>query len=53
MGQSTTERAVAASAITRAEAEAWLGTLADLERRGRFFATLTGFLVSGVSAGAP
>ncbi|HZZ80645.1 MAG TPA: methyltransferase domain-containing protein [Gemmataceae bacterium] len=53
MDQSTTERAVTAGTITRAEAESWLGTLDELQRSGRFFATLTGFLVCGVSSGLP
>ena len=51
LGRATTERALAAGTITRAEAEAWLGLLDDLQRRGRFFATLTGYLVAGTSAG--
>jgi ubiquinone/menaquinone biosynthesis C-methylase UbiE len=47
MGKSTAERAVKAGTVTPAEAEGWLAQLDELQRRGRFFSTLTGVLVSG------
>ena len=49
MGAATTQRAVKAGTITRTEADSWLTLLDDLQRRGRFFATLTGFLVGGTA----
>lgn len=51
MGRSTAERAVTAGTITRDEAEAWLAHLEELQRDGRFFAALTGYLVCGTSQG--
>jgi hypothetical protein len=51
MGRSTAERAAKAGAVTREEAEAWLARLDELQRTGRFFATLQGFLVGGTSTG--
>jgi len=51
IGKSTTERAVTTGAITPVEAQRWQDLLDELERRGRFFATLTGFMVVGTSAG--
>jgi hypothetical protein len=47
MGAATTERAVKNGTITNVEAQAWLGHLDDLQRGGRFFSTMVGFLVAG------
>jgi ubiquinone/menaquinone biosynthesis C-methylase UbiE len=47
MGKATAERAVRAGTITPADGELWLAQLDELQRRGRFFASLTGFLVAG------
>jgi ubiquinone/menaquinone biosynthesis C-methylase UbiE len=46
-GPRTVERAQAAGTITAAEGEAWLKELQALEASGRFFSTLTGFIVVG------
>lgn len=51
LGQPTTERAVAAGTITRAEADVWLAMLNELQQSGQFFSTLTGYLVAGTSGG--
>jgi ubiquinone/menaquinone biosynthesis C-methylase UbiE len=45
LGPATVERAVAAGALSADEGAAWLAHLDDLQRQGRFFSTLTGFLV--------
>jgi ubiquinone/menaquinone biosynthesis C-methylase UbiE len=47
LGNTTVERAVAQGTITPEEGEAWLAQLDTLERTGRFFSTMTGFLVAG------
>jgi ubiquinone/menaquinone biosynthesis C-methylase UbiE len=47
LGGPTTERAVQAGVITPEEAKAWLAHLDDLQRTGRFFSTMTGYLVAG------
>jgi len=47
LGATTAERAVSQGNTTRAEAEMWLAHLAELQTTGRFFSTLTGFLVAG------
>ena len=48
MGQLTVHRATELGAISKQDGAAWLAHLDELERRGRFFSTMTGFLVSGV-----
>jgi ubiquinone/menaquinone biosynthesis C-methylase UbiE len=45
--------AVAAAAVSQAEADAWLAGLARLGERGRFFCALPFFLARGVKAPAP
>jgi ubiquinone/menaquinone biosynthesis C-methylase UbiE len=50
MGKATADRAARAGTITPEECERWLTQLDELQRRGRFFATLTGFLVGGTRA---
>jgi ubiquinone/menaquinone biosynthesis C-methylase UbiE len=50
LGPATTQRAVEKGTITASEASAWLGHLDELQRTGRFFSTMTGYLVSGVRA---
>lgn len=47
LGAATTERAVQNGTITREEATAWLAHLDELQRTGRFFSTMTGYLVAG------
>jgi ubiquinone/menaquinone biosynthesis C-methylase UbiE len=47
LGATTVDRAVAQGTISREERRAWLEHLDDLERSGRFFSTLTGFLAAG------
>lgn len=47
LGHATVERAVARSVVTPADGNRWLGHLDELQRSGRFFSTLTGFMVSG------
>ena len=47
VGPPTVDRAAAAGALTRAEADAWLRWLAETVEAGRLFCTLTGFLVAG------
>ena len=47
LGASTTQRAVAKETVTPTEGKAWLAHLEDLQRTGRFFSTMTGFLVGG------
>lgn len=47
LGPATTERAIALGNITAAEGQAWLSHLDELQREGRFFSTLSGFLVVG------
>jgi ubiquinone/menaquinone biosynthesis C-methylase UbiE len=47
LGAGTVEKAVEKGTITRVEGTAWLENLDELQRTGRFFSTLTGFLVAG------
>jgi ubiquinone/menaquinone biosynthesis C-methylase UbiE len=47
LGPGTVERAVEQGTVTRAEGQAWLQHMEELQRTGRFFSTLTGFLVAG------
>jgi SAM-dependent methyltransferase len=47
LGPATVESAVQQGALTQAEGRAWLDHLEGLERTGRFFSTLTGYLVAG------
>jgi ubiquinone/menaquinone biosynthesis C-methylase UbiE len=47
LGAATTQKAIANGTITAAEGQAWLAHLDDLERTGRFFSTMTGYLASG------
>lgn len=46
-GTATVERAQAAGVLTDGEAKTWLSQLQQAEDAGRFFSTLSGFLVSG------
>jgi ubiquinone/menaquinone biosynthesis C-methylase UbiE len=46
-GPETVARACAAGRITTAEGEAWLAEARAAEEAGRFFSTLTGFIVAG------
>jgi ubiquinone/menaquinone biosynthesis C-methylase UbiE len=46
-GPATVERACAAGAISVEEGEDWLRAAQEAEEAGRFFATLTGFIVVG------
>jgi ubiquinone/menaquinone biosynthesis C-methylase UbiE len=46
-GPATVDRARAAGVLSEAEAETWLQQLQAAEAAGRFFSTLSGFLVSG------
>lgn len=47
LGTTTVQRAVERGAITASEGQTWLEHLDALRREGRFFSTLTGFLVAG------
>ncbi len=47
MGEATATRAVTQGRITQAECQTWLQNLTNLQEAGRFFSTLTGFLVAG------
>jgi ubiquinone/menaquinone biosynthesis C-methylase UbiE len=47
LGAATTERAVQNGTVSAAEAKTWLAHLDDLQRSGRFFSTMTGYLVAG------
>jgi ubiquinone/menaquinone biosynthesis C-methylase UbiE len=47
LGPATVEKAVERGTITAAEKQVWLEQLDRLQREGRFFCTLTGFLVAG------
>jgi ubiquinone/menaquinone biosynthesis C-methylase UbiE len=47
IGPSVVERAQAAGVVTGDEATAWLQELQEAEDAGRFFSTLTGFIVVG------
>jgi ubiquinone/menaquinone biosynthesis C-methylase UbiE len=47
LGPTTVEKAVTLGTITAVEGRTWLRDLADQERTGHFFSTLTGFLVAG------
>lgn len=53
VGQLTVNRAIELGAIREPDGAAWLTLLDDLERRGRFFSTMTGFLVTGVKRDTP
>ncbi len=46
IGRNTVQRAMEKGTVTALEGEAWLHGLADMDRSGRFFAGLTGFLVA-------
>jgi ubiquinone/menaquinone biosynthesis C-methylase UbiE len=46
MGRPTAEKAARHGTITPAEAECWLAHLEEKQQGGRFFSTLTGFLVA-------
>jgi hypothetical protein len=46
-GPATVERTCAAGAISVEEGEGWLRAAQEAEDAGRFFATLTGFIVVG------
>jgi len=48
LGASTTQRAVENGTITAVEGQTWLAHLDELQRTGRFFSTMTGFLVAGL-----
>lgn len=50
LGSATTELAVEKGVVTRAEAHAWLAHLDELQRTGRFFSTMTGYLIAGIRA---
>jgi ubiquinone/menaquinone biosynthesis C-methylase UbiE len=47
MGRATAEKAVQMGTVAPGEAESWLAHLDELQQRGKFFATVTGFLVAG------
>jgi len=47
LGSTTVARAVESGAITASDGQRWLKHLEDLERKRRFFSSLTGFLVAG------
>jgi ubiquinone/menaquinone biosynthesis C-methylase UbiE len=47
LGSATVERAVADGLLSADEGRTWLQHLAELQRHGRFFSSLTGFLVFG------
>jgi len=47
LGAATTQRAVQNGTVTLAEGQTWLAHLDELQRTGRFFSTMTGFLVAG------
>jgi ubiquinone/menaquinone biosynthesis C-methylase UbiE len=47
VGETTVNRAVAQGILTPAEGQVWLGHLDEVQRQGRFFSTMTGFLVAG------
>jgi ubiquinone/menaquinone biosynthesis C-methylase UbiE len=47
LGTTTVDRAVAQGLLTPAESRAWLEQLDALQRSGRFFSSLTGFLAAG------
>jgi SAM-dependent methyltransferase len=47
LGPTTVERAVRQGALVAAEGQAWLAHLDELQQGGRFFSTLTGYLVAG------
>jgi hypothetical protein len=51
LGQATVDRALAQGTLTPLEGRTWLAHLDDLERSGRFFSSLTGFLVCGQKGG--
>lgn len=46
LGKTTVERAVAMASITLAEGTRWLVHLDELQQSGRFFSSLTGFIVA-------
>jgi SAM-dependent methyltransferase len=47
LGQTTVARAVEAGTVSQAEGRNWLEHLDELQRTGRWFCTLTGFLAAG------
>jgi len=47
LGAATVEKAIEVGTVTCDEGEKWLRHLDELQQRGRFFATLTGYLVAG------
>jgi hypothetical protein len=47
LGGPTVDKAVRSGHLTPAEGQAWLGHLEELQRQGRFFSTLGGYLVAG------
>jgi ubiquinone/menaquinone biosynthesis C-methylase UbiE len=47
IGKNTAERARSLGIITAAETQEWITTLDELRDAGRFFCTLTGFIVAG------
>ena len=47
LGAATVERAVRQGALTATEGQTWLEHLDELQRSGRFFSTMTGFLAAG------
>jgi SAM-dependent methyltransferase len=51
VGPGTVERACADSVLTSEEGEAWLREARAAEDAGRFFSTLTGFIVAGRKVG--
>jgi ubiquinone/menaquinone biosynthesis C-methylase UbiE len=50
LGARTVDRAIEKGTVTAAEGQAWLAHLDDLQRTGRFFSTMTGFLAAGRKA---
>ena len=48
LGAATVDKSVEQGLLTEAEGKTWLRHLDELEKSGRFFCTLTGYLVSGV-----
>jgi ubiquinone/menaquinone biosynthesis C-methylase UbiE len=53
LGAPTVQKAIEKGGLTSAEGEAWLAHLDELERTGRFFSTLTGYLVGGRKQSGP
>ena len=46
LGQTTVDRAVENGTMGESEARAWLEHMVQLQNEGRFFSTMTGYLVS-------